>query len=181
MNSRVGQTLVTGLVPFFRAFDAASHACHLDGWRRVVRHARWKAKLASLGKGTVIHPSVIIHGAERVHVGARCSIAEFVHIWGRGGITIGDDVLVASHTAITSFTHDKHATRYRDSVAQMPVVIGDNVWIGAGTIVLPGVSIGRGAIVGAGTVVTRNVPEGVVVVGVPARAIDQSGYCIERS
>ena len=51
------------------------------------------------------------------------------------------------------------------------IVIGDDVWIGAGAIVLPGVTIGEGAIIGAGAVVTKDVPAGETYVGVPARSI----------
>jgi maltose O-acetyltransferase len=114
---------------------------------------------------------VVIHTPERVSIGARCAIAEFVHMWGGGGITIGNDVMIASHAVITSLTHDTRAAVYRESLIRKPVVIEDNVWIGAGAVILPGVSIGSGSVVGAGSVVTRDVPAGTVVVGVPARAI----------
>jgi len=54
-----------------------------------------------------------------------------------------------------------------------PVVIGDDVWIGAGATILDGVRVGRGAIVGAGAVVTRDVPDFAVVTGVPAKVVSQ--------
>jgi len=163
--------LIAGLVAFFRGIEVAGRVCRLGGWARVIRQARWKARLVELGEGTVIYPSVVIHGPEQVRVGARCAIAEFVHLWGGGGITIGDDVLIASHAVITSLTHDKHAARFRETTVRAPVVIGDNVWIGAGAIILSGVTLGSGSIVGAGAVVTTDVPASVVVVGVPARPI----------
>src|SRR5690606_41455691 len=56
-----------------------------------------------------------------------------------------------------------------------PIVIEDNVWLGGGAIVLPGVTIGRDAVVGAGAVVTRDVPPGAVVVGNPARVVRRLG------
>ncbi|QXP84023.1 DapH/DapD/GlmU-related protein [Methylococcus sp. Mc7] len=79
--------------------------------------------------------------------------------------------MIASHTVITSLTHDTRATVYRESLISRPVIIEDNVWIGAGACVLPGVRIGTGSVIGAGSVVTRDVPAGTIVVGVPARAI----------
>lgn len=112
----------------------------------MLRHALWKARLAGLGEGTIIHPWVAIHGPENVRIGARCSVAEFVHLWGGGGVTIGNDVLIASHVAITSITHDKDAPCFRETTVRAPVVIGDNVWIGAGAIILPVSRLGRAAL-----------------------------------
>lgn len=119
----------------------------------------------------MIYPHVIIHGPEQVAIGARCAIAEFVHIWGGGGITIGNDVMVASHAVITSLTHDTCAKVYRESLIARPVLIEDNVWIGAGSVILPGVRIGTGSVIGAGSVVTQDVPARTIVAGVPARAL----------
>jgi maltose O-acetyltransferase len=55
--------------------------------------------------------------------------------------------------------------------AARPITIGDNVWLGGGAIVCPGVTIGESSVIGAGTVVTRDVPAGVLVVGVPGRVV----------
>jgi maltose O-acetyltransferase len=114
----------------------------------------------------------VIHTPEKVSIGARCAIAEFVHMWGGGGISIGDDVLIASHAVITSLTHDTRAAVYRGSLILASVIIEDNVWIGAGAVILPGVRIGTGSVIGAGSVVTRDVLARSVVVGVPARAME---------
>lgn len=171
MKELVRRTLIGGLVPVFAAADSMGRLCRWSRWTSLLRHARWKARLGGYGAGTEIYPWVVIHNPENVRIGTGCSIAEFVHIWGGGGVTIGDYTLIASHVVITSLTHDKHATRYRDSLLRAPVVIENNVWIGAGAIILPGVLIGRGAIVGAGAVVTRDVPPGAVVFGVPAREL----------
>ena len=79
-------------------------------------------------------------------------------------------MIIASHVVITSQTHDKQGPCYRETTSRAKVVIGDNVWIGAGAIILPGVILGPGSIIGAGAVVTRDVSAGNIVVGVPARA-----------
>ncbi len=82
---------------------------------------------------------------------------------------MGDDVLIASHSVITSLTHDPKAPIFRESSVQAPVVIGDDVWIGSGAISLRGVTVGPGSIIGRGAVVTRDVAAGAVVVGARAR------------
>lgn len=172
MREMLRQMMIAGLVPIFSSIQTVGRMCRANRLVSLARHASWKAKLGAQGPGTEIYPWVVIHNPENVCIGSRCSIAEFTHFWGGGGVAIGDDVLIASHVVITSLTHDKHATRYRDSLLRAPVTIEDNVWIGAGAIILPGVTLGRGAIVGAGAVVTRDVPSGAVVCGVPARAIE---------
>ena len=100
-----------------------------------------------------------------------CSIAEFVHIWGDGRVKIGEKVLVASHEFITSTAHDPEAKTFALTSVRKPVVIADNVWIGSGAVILPGVRLGTGCIVGAGAVVTVDVPANWIVVGVPARRV----------
>jgi galactoside O-acetyltransferase len=102
-------------------------------------------------------------------------INAFVHIWGSGGVELGDDTLVAAHCTITSQTHAADALRrgklYRDTNLTASVKIGSNVWIGSGAIILPGVTIGDDSIVAAGAVVRSDVPSGVLVAGVPARVV----------
>jgi len=120
-----------------------------------------------VGEQVRLRMPVVIYHPDRLRLGSRIDIGEFTHIRASGGITIGDGVLIASHVVITSRAHPVELPRY--GVAEdSPVVIEDDVWIGAGAIVLPGVTIGRGAIVGAGAVVTRAVAPGTIVAGVPA-------------
>jgi maltose O-acetyltransferase len=95
-------------------------------------------------------------------------MAEYVHILGNGGVSLGNDVLVGNHTIITSASHDVSARCFRTTLVAEPISIGNNVWIGAGAIILPGVTIGDGAIIAAGSVVRHDVPERSLVAGVPA-------------
>ena len=92
-------------------------------------------------------------------------------MWGQGKITIGNDCLIASHVSINSVTHDAKADLYTSTAIEKEVIIGNNVWIGSHAVILPGIKIGDNAIVGAGAVVTKDVPAGAVVVGVPAKVI----------
>lgn len=87
-------------------------------------------------------------------------------------ITIGNNVLLGPAVHIYTTTHPLDAAE-RASGMQLcaPVTIGDDVWIGGHSVIMPGISIGKGAVVGAGSIVTRPVPPGAVVCGNPARII----------
>ena len=111
-------------------------------------------------------------------IGDRVSLNYDCHIGCTNYISIGNDVLIASGVYISDHSHG--LTDYSDIEfppalrrvsSKGPVIIEDNVWIGEGACVLPGVHIGRNAIVGANAVVTRNVPAYAIVGGVPARLI----------
>lgn len=88
----------------------------------------------------------------------------------QGGITIGDGALIGHNVVLATINHDLDPARRGDN-HPAPIHIGKNVWIGAGAVVLPNVTIGDGAIVAAGAVVSKDVPENTVVGGVPARVI----------
>jgi maltose O-acetyltransferase len=132
---------------------------------------RFKKTLKYCGENTSIQFPVCFEGPQYISLGKNVSINAFVHMWGHGKITIGDDCLIASHVSINSVTHDTQAAIYHQSVIEKEVIIGNNVWIGSHAIILPGITIGDNAIVGAGAVVTKDVPSGVTVVGVPATPI----------
>lgn len=153
----------------FRLLTVLSSVLYVPQLSQAARNAWWRSQLLALGKDSWIYSHVQIHAPDRVSIGTRCTVSDFVHMWGGGGITIGDQVMIGSHCVITSVTHDSRATVYRYTRIDAPVVIEDNVWIGAGAIILPGVRVGAGSIVGAGSVVTRDVPRSAVVVGLPAR------------
>ena len=91
-----------------------------------------------------------------------------------GPVTIGSHVNLAQGITVTALNHnfeDKNKRIDEQGVSTKPVVIGDDVWIGANAVILPGVTIGKHAVVAAGAVVTTDVPENTVVGGVPAKVI----------
>lgn len=88
----------------------------------------------------------------------------------RGGITIGDDVFIGPRVQLITTNHGAAPTERRTTISR-PIVIGKNVWIGAGTIVLPGVTVGENSIIGAGSVVTHDIPANVIAAGSPAKVI----------
>jgi len=88
----------------------------------------------------------------------------------QGGIIIGNGVLIGHQVVLATLNHALDPNN-RGSMHPAPIVIGNNVWIGANATVLPGVTIGDGAVIAAGAVVNRDVPANVVVGGVPAKII----------
>ncbi|MEM6665387.1 MAG: sugar O-acetyltransferase [Pseudomonadota bacterium] len=87
-------------------------------------------------------------------------------------VSIGAMTQIAPGVQILTADHPRDPAKRRERLEfGRPVSIGENVWIGAGALILPGVTVGDDAVVGAGAVVTRDVPPGVTVVGNPARAV----------
>lgn len=126
-------------------------------------------KNCEINRGTVIKTyggNIIIN--QNVFVG------ECVIIYGHGGISIGDNTLIAMHTCIVSSNHAMPGTeeliRSKPDIL-LPVKIGTDVWIGAGCKILGGVTIGNGCVVGAGSVVTKDLPPFSISVGNPAKVI----------
>jgi len=147
---------------------------------RLMRHAHADeaaavlARCAAVGSNVQLRWPVVIYHPEGLRLGNDIAIGEFSHIRASGGVTIGNRVLLASHVVVTSRTHPLAPPRF-GVTEDRPIVIEDDVWIGAGAIVLPGVTVGRGSVVAAGAVVTRSVPPMTVVVGVPAAARGDAG------
>lgn len=128
-----------------------------------------------IGTGTEIsHGAILMTYGGFIKMGENCSINPYVVLYGHGGLTIGDNVLIAAHTVVIPSNHifkDPHVLiRFQDETKK-GIVIEDDVWIGAGCQILDGIIIGKGAVVGAGSVVTKDVPPYVVVAGVPAKII----------
>jgi acetyltransferase-like isoleucine patch superfamily enzyme len=120
------------------------------------------------------------NGGTLLTLGRNCHLGDNVHIVASERVVIGDNCLMASNIFITDTSHGRYQGQVQsrpDSdpnlrpLQSRPVVIGHNVWIGENVCVLPGVSIGDGCIVNAHAVVTKSVPAGCIVAGVPARVI----------
>jgi acetyltransferase-like isoleucine patch superfamily enzyme len=105
-----------------------------------------------------------------IRVGKRVFINHCCEFMDRGGITIGDDVLIAPKVNLITISHPLNPAKRRATFTS-PIVIGNGVWIGAGATVMPNVTIGENAVVAAGAVVTKDVPPNTVVAGVPAKVI----------
>jgi acetyltransferase-like isoleucine patch superfamily enzyme len=123
---------------------------------------------------------VVIYEPDQLEFGDQVDVGEFTHLRANGGIRIGSRVLIAAHVTITTREHPVELPRW-GVTTDAPIVIEDDVWIGAGAVVLPGVTIGRGAVVAAGAVVTAPVEPYTVVAGVPARPIKTVPHSVESS
>ncbi len=109
---------------------------------------------------------------ENIHLGPRTFINYNLTALDVAAITIGADCQIGPNVQLLTPTHPIEPQPRRDKLeAARPISIGDNVWLGGGVIVCPGVSIGENSVIGAGSVVTRDIPANVVAVGNPARVI----------
>jgi maltose O-acetyltransferase len=128
--------------------------------------------LGSFGTDSTIRPPFRCDYGTNITVGDR-SFANFGLVaLDCAPITIGDDVQMGPNVQLLTPIHPLDAAERRAGwESARPIRIGDNVWLGGGVIVLPGVTIGRDAVVGAGAVVTKDVPDSTLVVGNPARPI----------
>lgn len=128
--------------------------------------------LGSLGEGTEVRPPLFCDYGYQIHLGARVFVNVGLVALDVATITIGDDVQIGPNVQLLTPTHPLEAEPRRAKLeAARPITIGDNVWLGGGVIVLPGVSIGDNTVVGAGAVVTKDLPANVLAVGNPARVV----------
>jgi acetyltransferase-like isoleucine patch superfamily enzyme len=105
-----------------------------------------------------------------IRVGKNVFINHACEFMDRGGITIGDDVLIGPKVNLVTINHPLDPATRRSTYCA-PIVIHKGAWLGAGVSVMPGVTIGENAVVAANAVVTSDVPDNVVVGGIPARYI----------
>jgi maltose O-acetyltransferase len=128
--------------------------------------------LGAFGKDSEVRPPLQCDYGYQTTIGARTFVNWGVIFLDVATITIGDDVQIGPNVQLLTATHPLDPGPRRDKwEAAEPIVIGDNVWLGGGAIVCPGVTIGADTVVGAGSVVTRDLPAGVVAVGSPANVI----------
>ena len=135
-----------------------------------------KRSLITLGAHCEIQEYVIIRTKEHpVSIGDFTQINPFTVIYGGNTVSIGANVMIAPHCMIAAGTHNyiqlDGPMRTAISESKGPIVIEDDVWIGANSTITDGVHIGMGAVVAAGSVVTKDVAPYDVVAGVPARVI----------
>jgi len=130
--------------------------------------------LGSIGEGTVIRPAFRCDYGYQIRIGARTFANWGLVALDVATITIGDDMQIGPNVQLLTATHPVEPEPRRAKwEGSKPITIGNNVWLGGGAIVCPGVTIGDNTTVGAGTVVIRDLPADVVAVGNPARVVRQ--------
>lgn len=132
-----------------------------------------KKMFAEVGEDCYIEPPLHSNwGGRHVHMGNgvyanfNLTLVDDTHIY------IGNNVMMGPNVVIDSATHPiRPDIRKKQAQYNLPVYIGNNVWIGAGSIILPGVHIGDNSVIGAGSVVSKDIPANVVAVGTPCRVL----------
>jgi len=124
---------------------------------------------AQLGPHTYLFGGSEVIAAQELRVAGHVHVGRLCQIDARGGIDIGRNVVIASHTLLITADHDPDDPDFGGRLG--PIVIGDRVWIGSRALITRGVTIGEGAVVSAGAVVVDDVAPWTIVGGVPARVI----------
>lgn len=132
---------------------------------------------AELGEGCYIEPPLHanwggrhIHFGRNVYANFSLTLVDDTHIY------VGDNTLIGPNVTIATAGHPVDPElRAIPTQFNMPVHIGKNCWIGAGAVILPGVSIGDNTVIGAGSIVTKDIPSNVVAVGNPCRVLREIG------
>lgn len=145
-------------------------------WLRAISVPRnpWDIALAegvALDDGVVLLTSGCRQDTPRLRLGARVYVNRYTVFDVSEHVTVGPDCMIGPHVYITD--HD-HGTEPGQRLSEQPLIgapvkIGRNVWIGAGAIILKGVTLGDNSVIGAGAVITKDVPSGALVTGVPGR------------
>ena len=146
------------------------------------RFAMLKEMFAELGEDCYIEPPLHanwagrhVHFGKRVYANFNLTLVDDTHIY------VGDYTMIGPNVTIATAGHPiLPALREQNYQYNMPVHIGRNCWIGAGTIILPGVTIGDNTVIGAGSVVTKDIPANVVAVGNPCRVMREIGERDEK-
>jgi len=130
--------------------------------------------IVSIGRAVTIYPNVSIRGRGRLTIGDYCSINGGVIFGLTCDLTMGHHVMVADNVSFRTADHeytDLAVPMLEQGERALPIMIGDDVWIGANATILRGVTIGQGAIIAAHAVVVKDVQPFEIVGGVPAKTI----------
>ena len=142
----------------------------------VLRYLFYKVLCKKIQPFPFIFPGVFLQHSYGIEAGRNLNMNRGVHIYGRGGIKFGDYVLIGPNVVITSSQHRydiKGVPILFQGHETKPVAIGNDVWIGANAVILPGVTVGDGTIIGAGAIVTSDTDPYSIIGGVPARKIGE--------
>ena len=131
-----------------------------------------KVLLAEVGENCYIEPPLHANWGRNTHLGSNVYANFNLTLVDDTDIYVGDSVMFGPNVTVATAGHPIDP-ELRRKVAQfnIPVRIGNNVWIGAGAVILPGVTIGDDSVIGAGSIVTKDIPAGVVAVGNPCRVL----------
>ena len=152
--------------------------CKLEWSARIKRgFSNDRQGVVQLGAGSELQTGAVLDAwGGSIVLGKNVFVGPYAVIYGHGGVEIGDQTLISMHCCIVSSNHAVPslgvAIRSQPDLL-LPTRIGRDVWLGAGAIILGGVTIGDGCVIGAGSVVTKDMPSGTIAVGVPARPVQE--------
>lgn len=140
---------------------------------KAIRYVLCRQLFSVCGKDVNVEARAHFHSGRHVSIGNHSGVGLNAQIY--GSLIMGDHVMMGADVVIISHNHNFDRTDIpmdqQGFGKDAPVVIGNDVWIGGRALILPGVHVGSGAIIGAGAIVTKNVPEGAIVGGNPARVL----------
>jgi maltose O-acetyltransferase len=141
-----------------------------------IRGRLFKPFMKSCGKNFMVPWRTNIFNPNKMSVGKNVYLG-YNSYYGQGTIEIGDNVLFGPFVSVTPSNHVRLEGHFRNAkYDDKKIVIGDNVWLGSHCCILAGVKIGKGSVIGAGSVVTKDVPENVIMAGVPAKVIKKLNH-----
>lgn len=138
---------------------------------RYIKMRRYRRRFGSVGENLMLSKGVKIRLPERLFLGNNVSMNNDVWINAHGQVEIGNYVIIGPKVVIHSANHKFDRLDIpiqKQGHVVKPVIIEEDVWIGASAVILPGVRIGKGSVIGAGSVVTKDIPAYSVAMGVPA-------------
>ena len=139
---------------------------------RTAQHKMLEKIFGKMGKETIINAPFWCDYGYNTTVGDYFFANHNCQILDGGKVTFGDHVFIAPNCCFTTAEHALDADQRNEGLeVALPIVVGNNVWIGAGSTILGGVTIGDNTVIGAGSVVTKDIPAGVIAVGVPCRVL----------
>ncbi len=154
---------------------------NIPGELGVFLRRKWYAKkFLKAGKNLNVYPGAIILNPKKIECGYGVNVGYYNYIQAGGGIVFGNNVLIGPYAKIWSQSHN-----YRNPATPVceqgntfkPVIIGDDVWIGANVFIMPGVVLGNRCVISASSVVgQKEYPEGTILAGYPARKIGERNY-----
>lgn len=147
---------------------------HIDPWNMQRRDEIIKELLGDVGEGFVIEPPFHCDCGEHVHLGNKCYCNYNVQFLDGTDIYVGDNALIGPNVVFAASSHYLHPSQRRGEnmgIRHEPIHVGNDVWIGANTVICMGVTIGDGSIIGAGSVVNRDIPPMSIAAGTPCKVI----------
>ena len=131
-----------------------------------------KSLLGKMGNEVMFVPPIWCDYGYNIEVGERFYANHNLVIQDGASVTFGDGVFIGPNVTFTTAEHAIDPQMRKDGIEiAKPIKVGNNVWLGAGVTVLAGVTIGDNSVIGAGSVVTKDIPSGVVAVGVPCKVL----------